>query len=549
MIFQSELSTLGSEISQLLAQVEAARQKQAQLTELDALTDSSLTQLRDVVSKVGHYAPDAIANLKSAVLTLFDSGVSGIDSGEPIAPTIDDDVLEYSTLEGQSCEFASFLELDKPLGAGDRFWHGATWSTGTVIQRLGDVECKVQIDGAIGTVTLDRPKLHYMPTSLEGQSCDIDTAPATGQSCTWASPLCSLIWEDTPLLGQHCTITPSATEDNENNSTSEGKQMPYIELVQHPQNSAIAYQRKHDGEIICVYVGFKTKAHAQSWLHFFEAVTSRVQLRQAKRLESYKWEVKVQGVSVKQIERYARDCDFSKNYRPEIGSAKPPKTEVVLPINKVKPGQRIRTKDGLELTIRSAGCFDDKTFFAKDANDQRQLIKLEDVAEFLEATESTAQQLGLEPPSGWRQVQPLEQSIQENAGILEVGDIVEIVGSRHPQHFGLVGAVESLNHFSELPISVRTPRGLKGYLRSDLKLISKGEAPKRQGLEPGQLLTGNRIVTNGNYIGLRRSAASFNTVERIATIQLAKDLQNLGFDPQLAVTVMAGGEVDDASDF
>jgi hypothetical protein len=142
----------------------------------------------------------------------------------------------------------------------------------------------------------------------------------------------------------------------------------------------------------------------------------------------------------------------------------------------------------------------------------------------------------------------VEQIIKENASILQVGDVVEIVGSRHPQHFGLVGTVESLNHFSELPLSVRTPRGLKGYLRSDLKFISKGDKPQSQGLQAGQVLMGNRIITSGNYIGLRRSAATFKTAERIATIQLAKDLENLGFDPQLATSVMAGGE-DDASDF
>jgi hypothetical protein len=309
----------------------------------------------------------------------------------------------------------------------------------------------------------------------------------------------------------------------------------------------------------------------------------------------------------------------------------------------------------------SAGCFDDKTFFAKDANEQRQLIELDNVAEFL-PTESPAQAAGIEPPSGWRQVQSqpitpgalvrhcvdakygilqetslssaevwfeqdgiskkvdlatieliaanpqyakvvagmwagktfvvvqvskanqgytlltpkgtiwfradgveimdsgaegvsepqVEQIIKENASILQIGDIVEVVGDRHPQHFGLVGTVESLNHFSELPLSVRTPRGLKGYLRSDLKFITQGEKAQSQGLQSGQLLMGHRIITSGNYIGSARTSrmlsAKLGTADKIATIQLAKDLQNLGFDPRLAATVMAG-ELDDASDF
>jgi hypothetical protein len=512
MIFQSDIASIDNEINQLLAQVEAARQKQAQLTELDALTDNSLTQLKTVVSKIECYDKSAIANLKNAVLGLFgtDDDSGNQEDDEPCF--VDEDSLEYPTLEGQFCDIGHDL---------DWYWERCAKPEGQAWEFASPLYCQLWED-----------------------------APLTGQACDWASPfaspLSSILWEDAPLNGQYCTITLSTTEDNENKGTSEGEAMPYMELVRHPENSAIAYQRKHDGEIICVYVGFRTKAIAQSWLHFFEAVTSRVQLRQAKRLEEFKWEVKVQGVSIKQIERYAGDCDFSKNYRPEIGSFKPPKTEVVLPIDKVKPGQKIRTKDGLELTIMSAGCFDDKTFFAKDANEQRQLIELDDVAEFL-PVESAAQTAGIEPPTGWGKPQ-LEQAVKDNASILEVGDVVEITGDRHPQHFGLVGTVESLSSFSELPISVRTPRGLKGYLRSDLKFISKGEKPQRQGLQAGQVLMGDRVITSGNYIGLRRSAATFNTAERIATIQLAHDLQNLGFDPRLAASVMAG-ELDDASDF
>jgi uncharacterized coiled-coil protein SlyX len=124
----------------------------------------------------------------------------------------------------------------------------------------------------------------------------------------------------------------------------EGERMPYVELVKHPENQAIAYQRKKDdGEIICVYVGFRTKAIAQSWLRFFETITSKIELRQAKRLEEAKWEVKLKGLSAKQIERYADDCDFSKSYR-----------------------------------------------FADGVDNKRQLIGLDDVAEFL-PTELAAQ--------------------------------------------------------------------------------------------------------------------------------------------------------------
>ena len=79
MIFQSELTNIDTEITGLLAQVEAAKQRQTQLIELDTLTDHTLEGLADVVSKIQCSAPDAIASLKTAVLTLFDDGDDGSD--------------------------------------------------------------------------------------------------------------------------------------------------------------------------------------------------------------------------------------------------------------------------------------------------------------------------------------------------------------------------------------------------------------------------------------------------------------------------------------
>jgi hypothetical protein len=586
MIFQNQISSIDSEINQLLAQVESARRKQAQLTELDALTDSSLTQLKSVVSKIEHYDKSAIANLKNAVLGLFEADDDSGDHGpnQPIEPTpdddptpggdddepsfVDEDSLEYSTLEGQFCdighdldwywercakpegqawEFASFLELDKPLVAGSRFWFGGKDNTGTVIQQLGDVEYEVQIDGAIcasqqrnalGTVKLDRHQLHYIPTSLEGQICDIDQAPKTGQKCSWASPfaspLCSLAWEDAPLNGQHCIIAPSATEDNRDKGTSESEAMPYVQLVRHPENGAIAYQRKHDGEIICVYVGFRTKAIAQSWMRFFEVLAGDCQLRESKRLKSkhlgdFRWEIKAKGVSMAQINRLASE-DLDKSYRSEIGSAKPPsykpqpKPEAVNP-DEVQPGDIVTPLltpgDSYEvLTVMPNGILDCKNL-------------------------RTGVQMGMRPTavSLVQKAQPTEK--------IEFNDLVEVIADGN-DCVGLVGSFGRVKIIGESRIGVEIDEQLTYFKPSELRIKAKEEkAPQRQALQSGQQLMGDRIVTSGNYIGSARTSrllsAQLGTAEKIATIQLAKDLKNLGFDPQLALTVMAG--VDDASDF
>jgi DNA-binding transcriptional regulator YdaS (Cro superfamily) len=292
----------------LLAQIEAKKQRQSQLTELDTLTDSTLGQLGHIVSKIGDYAPSAIASLKSAVLTLFDSGDNGNDGGnQPTNPTPqpDDDEPELKSLNGET----------------------------------GD--CLTTAD------PLNKPHPHK--AELDGRAYEWATP--------FASPLTCLLWEDAQRLGQHCQLTShwehdwelepldgqaweiatplccllsNAPKHNEDKGTDKAEYRAYIELVSHPENKAIAYQRKHDGEIICTYIGFRTKAIAQSWIHYVEAITSGVELRSSKQMLGFKWEMKIKGMSVRQIERLAKE-DLTKTYRPEIGSTKPP-TEKPQPI-------------------------------------------------------------------------------------------------------------------------------------------------------------------------------------------------------------------------
>jgi hypothetical protein len=91
MLFSQTIDNIDSEITALLARVEAAKQRQTQLIELDALTDHTLEGLADVVSKIQCNAPDAIASLKSAVLTLFDGNDGGNKLTSPLPDTDPDD--------------------------------------------------------------------------------------------------------------------------------------------------------------------------------------------------------------------------------------------------------------------------------------------------------------------------------------------------------------------------------------------------------------------------------------------------------------------------
>lgn len=214
MLFSQIIDSIDSDITALLAQVEAKKQKQSQLIELDALTDNTLEGLADVVSKIQCSVPDAIAFLKAAVLTLFDDGDDGSGGGnQPHSPTPepDDSEPELLCLNGETGECltsddlteagdevgggSSPINVDETkypetLNAGDRFWFGSWDNTGTVIKALLSDEYLCQIDGAVGEVELSRSSLHFILKILEGQVCDIDAAPRTGQCCQWASSPC-----------------------------------------------------------------------------------------------------------------------------------------------------------------------------------------------------------------------------------------------------------------------------------------------------------------------------------------------------------------------
>jgi hypothetical protein len=507
MIFQSTIDNIDSEISQLLAQVEVAKQRQTQLIELDALTDHTLEGLADVVSKIQCSAPDAIASLKSAVLGLFDSGNDG--GNKPTEPAPDDPTPRAeqphtytpgSTLVDENGSLGIVIGIN---------------NVGMSVDWLGLGSCPNPASGkgiwynwakdshalaSLKPAEHDQIKLFSTEEFLQFQNWDSDQLDelwdgewvsdygcqyrwggatidrwivAFAQSCEWASPFASpitcLLWEDAPLLGQHCFVS---FEDNENKGTKEGEAMPYVELVK--VSDAIAYQRKHDGEIICCYVGFRTKAIAQSWKPFFEAITSSVELRQAKRLEGCnKWEIKAKGVSIKQVERFASECDFSRNYQQQ--------------------------------------------------------------------TESPAQAAGIEPPDGWGKPQPDPMTC-----ILGEGDVVEVVTHRHPAHHGLIGTVEALANFSELSLQVKTPRGSKGYQRDDLKLVSKAQKPQQPtGLQAGTVLMGNRIVTTGAYVGQARansiSMTRMGTANKVAALELMK----AGLSREEAMAAVTGTQCDD----
>jgi hypothetical protein len=331
-LFQEQIQEhqeLASHYRELASQREALA---AGLLAVQRQADSDLSSLKLLVDKCKEVAPSAITSLKTAVLTLFsDDDGTGDNGNQPNDPAPDtdpspecdpDDDFDIIALNGETgdCQTTDDLEA---LGEDDTSTGTARLTYAQVIKKRCsacwgyEVTSKADIKAGfvnrtsldfMEAVNLERSGKDFYQTVeayldrlyYNGQACQLEDCPEssrTGQSYEWATSFACLLWEDVPLLGQACVIEVT----------------PYVELVK--VSDALAYQRKHDGEIVCTYIGFKTKAIAQSWLHFFEAITSKVELRQALRVEAAKWEIKAKGLSINQIERYAKDCDFTKSYQ------------------------------------------------------------------------------------------------------------------------------------------------------------------------------------------------------------------------------------------
>jgi hypothetical protein len=340
MIFQNTIDHIDTEVTELLSQIEDLKRHQAQLIELDTLTGSTLGQLGDVVSKIGDYAPSAIASLRNAVLNLFDSGDSGNGGGndQPTDPTPDAPTPD--------------ADLPKQESGANPVTLPSAMPTLQAIEGVANVE------------PLDR-KLCQLTSHWEH---DWELEPLDGQAWEIATPLCCLL-SDVP-------------KHNEDKGTDKAEYRAYIELVSHPENKAIAYQRKHDSEIVCVYVGCNNRDRLRSWgewVYRQEWGLSRQQtynVRPAKRLTIFKHELKLPALPLDKINALAAQ-DYSR--QPVMPTEKLQPTPSPSP--KIQIGhkviQSLTPSETFEATSSPVG---NGTFFAVSLLDgRRQLLKVDAV--------------------------------------------------------------------------------------------------------------------------------------------------------------------------
>ena len=168
------------------------------------------------------------------------------------------------------------------------------------------------------------PQPAPQPGSDDGEEEAIAVELLTGQSTEWASP-----WACPLASPVACSLEIAAPLE------ADEPQQPYIELIS--VGHSVAYQRKaSDGEIICCYLGGKSKARLQAWGESLcLGMGSGFELREAKRLTAHKWEIKIWGLSLDQIHRLAAS-DTTKAPTLDL-TASHPVAEVESPLQGIDP--------------------------------------------------------------------------------------------------------------------------------------------------------------------------------------------------------------------
>lgn len=203
MLFQNAIDTLDLEIRELQAQIEAKSQQQNDLIQLEAIADATLETLSEALVKIRSKAPEAITQLKSTVLTLF-NGSSDDDGGKdrPADPTPEPPDNSETTEQGIEPSDQPVVKTTEPV------------------------------------------------------------APAKMVH-----------------LGTNCG---------------------YLKL-------------ETDSRILAAYAWFSSKAIAQAWLEQIKAILpAEVELRETKRHLSWKWELKIQGLNIAQVERLSKEVKDQK---------------------------------------------------------------------------------------------------------------------------------------------------------------------------------------------------------------------------------------------
>lgn len=215
---------------------------------------------------------------------------------------------EISTLEFQvaqmQAQIAALEQRIKLLNEAEFVTDGAIQALQGAIKKVSTLapDAITSLKSVVLKLFGSSDSLH---TSTDGSNQPVNPGTEPDLNSGYTKLACAL--EDAPteaLKGQSvelACIVPDAF-----------KEESYIELVQ--VKDVITYQRKQDGEILCAYIGFRSKSRAEiwgKWLCVTNNIGSGFQVRVSKRMPGFKHELKVWGLNFENIKRLST-LDFTK---------------------------------------------------------------------------------------------------------------------------------------------------------------------------------------------------------------------------------------------
>lgn len=115
-VLQPEIDTLQSQIAQFQSQIAQAEQRITHLTEVESIASGAIESLQSALKEVSALAPNALVNLKSAVLALF-TGDSR-EAEKQTVSTTDTFVAHQNPIDlhtGFSDPLNEVLEVEQPF--------------------------------------------------------------------------------------------------------------------------------------------------------------------------------------------------------------------------------------------------------------------------------------------------------------------------------------------------------------------------------------------------------------------------------------------------
>jgi hypothetical protein len=351
-----------------------------------------------------------------------------------------------------------------------------------------------------------------------------------GQACEWASPFAS------PFA---CPIEPIPQP-----------QKSSTEMI-HTSARTGYLKLKESGQILAAYAWFPRKDLAEAWFDWLDGMSLGLpELRLSQRNSSWKYEIKLTGLSMTQIERLSQE-DLSR--KPSKKKETPAQAAGIEPPSGWRQPQQPEVQVTAEAPKKARIILESSPYNGHVC----------DVVEVSHDWWTLATPKGnLKYPAD--SVESVDDAVQmaqnrQEAEAYEFNDIVQVCSDGN-DCVGLVGSFGRVKVVKSDRIGVEIDEQLVYFKSSELKLKVKAEIPSQQQNHPPSAdvsisdQEATYLQTNGNYRGIAKQTrqrweqAGINPSDLIADMK-AKRPAEPAWDAERYNPVLAGVGADDASDF